>query len=567
MQRVRRARQPPARQDARRVCAPASAPSPSPAPPRPPRALKKAAAAAAAAAELGEDAAGGRRSARWNAGLLTKRAKAESLDDAARRAQKRRGLGGASLLDAPGADVGADGTIFTPTSVDVVDYDAGNDGAFVPSASYISARPRGAEARFAPGGAAPLYDATDADQAWLAETNAGRPAHEHLRERQLEHLFDVFEEASWHSGSVPGDAAEAYDVLGYGGASVAEAEAAVKSGEMFVDLAAEEDLLSPAGAHLGLGHEGLAWDGVEPLKGGATSGRAATTRLKSENGSDRSYTPPLTPSGSAELAGFARAESASASVDGFALASGSPGGSVPSRSADDTDVDDDTEDGSDNGDGSVFGSDASGNGKSSDLAARATVTSSGRARRAAARGAGAGAGLLTVNKETSELSERLTDGDRPARLARATAARGAKGAASREKKNEAGACAAPRGGCARRATRARAARARAATRERARETRRAARGVPTMRDAELAFGRYRALRADAGGSALLARFARPAPPRLRARALRRRRRRSGRRRRRGGGGERHGRRRGGRVPIRARFRGRPAAAARARRAR
>ena len=484
--------------------------------------LKKAAAAAAAAAELGEDAAGGRRSARWNAGLLTKRAKAESLDDAARRAQKRRGLGGASLLDAPGADVGADGTIFTPTSVDVVDYDAGNDGAFVPSASYISARPRGAEARFAPGGAAPLYDATDADQAWLAETNAGRPAHEHLRERQLEHLFDVFEEASWHSGSVPGDAAEAYDVLGYGGASVAEAEAAVKSGEMFVDLAAEEDLLSPAGAHLGLGHEGLAWDGVEPLKGGATSGRAATTRLKSENGSDRSYTPPLTPSGSAELAGFARAESASASVDGFALASGSPGGSVPSRSADDTDVDDDPEDGSDNGDGSVFGSDASGNGKSSDLAARATVTSSGRARRAAARGAGAGAGLLTVNKETSELSERLTDGDRPARLARATAARGAKSAASREKKNEAGACAAPRAGDARGARRAaRAARgAPAATRDaRARNPPGRARVVPTMRDAELAFGRYRALRAEAGGSALLARFARPAPPRLRARAL------------------------------------------------
>ena len=59
-------------------------------------------------------------------------------------------------------------------------------GLTASSASYISARPRGAEARFAPGGAAPLYDATDADQAWLAETNAGRPAHEHLRERQLE---------------------------------------------------------------------------------------------------------------------------------------------------------------------------------------------------------------------------------------------------------------------------------------------------------------------------------------------------------------------------------------------
>ena len=351
--------------------------------------LKKAAAAAAAAAELGEDAAGGRRSARWNAGLLTKRAKAESrLDEAARRAQKRRGLGGAPLHDAPGADVGADGTIFTPTSVDVVDYDAGNDGAFVPSASYVSARPRGAVGRFAPGGAAPLYDATAADEAWLAETNAGRPAHEHLRERQLEHLFDVFEEASWHSGSVPGDAAEAYDVLGYGGASVAEAEAAVKSGEMLVDFAAEEDLLSPAGAHLGLGHEGLAWDAVEPLKGASESLRARPG-LKSENGSDRSYTPPLTPSGSAELAGFARADSASASVDGFG-ASGSPGGSVPSRGADDTDVDDDDEDRrSDDGDGSVFGSDASGNGKSSDLAVRATVTSSGRARRAAARGAGA----------------------------------------------------------------------------------------------------------------------------------------------------------------------------------
>ena len=471
--------------------------------------LKKAAAAAAAAAGLSEDAAGGRRSARWNAGLLTKRAKAESRLDEARRAQKRRGLGGASLHDAPGADVGADGTIFTPDSVDVADYDAGNDGAFVPSASYVSARPHGAVGRFAPGGAAPLYDAVPADKTWLAETNAGRPAHEHLRERQLEHLFDVFEEASWHSGSVPGDAAEAYDVLGYGGASVAEAEAAVKSGEMLVDFAAEEDLLAPAGAHLGLGHEGLAWDAVQPLKG--SSARADP---KSENGSDRSYTPPLTPSGSAELVGFARADSASASVDGFD-ASGSPGGSVPSRSADDTDVDDDTEDGSDIGDGSVFGSDVSGNGKSSDLAARATVTSSGRAARASARGSGAGAGLLTVNKETSELSERLTDGDDTARGRRMNAASGAKGAASREKKS--GAEPVPRDSrAARRAARA--------ARGEPRETRELsavgrARVVPTMRDAELAFRRYRALRAANGGTALLARFARPAPPGLRARAL------------------------------------------------
>jgi hypothetical protein len=496
--------------------------------------LKKAAAAAAAAAELGEDAVnGGRRSARWNAGLLTKRAKAESLDDAARRARKRQrgGFHGAALHDEPGADVGADGTIFTPTSVDVADYDAGNDGTFVPSSEYVSARPRGAVGRFAPGGAAPLYDATAADKAWLSQTNAGRPAHEHLRERQLEHLFDVFEEASWHSGSVPGDAAEAYDVLGYGGASVAEAEAAVKSGEMFVDFAAEEDLLSPAGAHVGLGHEGLEWDAVEPLK--RSKPADAHTELKHENGSDRSYTPPLTPSGSVELATFVRAESASASVEGFgASAGGSPGGSVPSRSADDTDVDDDHEDGSDNGDGSVFGSDASGNGKSSDLAARATVTSSGRATRAAARGAGAGAGLLQVNKETSELSERLTDGDetRQKRRGRRTnmkAASGAKGAAGvfKKKKNEAGGGGGVRGAtteapadsrAARRATRA----ARAApVANGARNPSGRARVVPTMRDAELAFGRYIALRAENGGSALLARFARPAPPQLRARAL------------------------------------------------
>ena len=74
-----------------------------------------------------------------------------------------------------------------------------------------------------------------------------------------------------------------------------EAEAAVKAGEMFVDFAAEEDLLSPAGAHVGLGHEGLEWDAVEPLK--RSKPADAHTELKHENGSDRSYTPPLTPSG------------------------------------------------------------------------------------------------------------------------------------------------------------------------------------------------------------------------------------------------------------------------------
>ena len=88
---------------------------------------------------------------------------------------------------------------------------------------------RGVAGRFAPGGPAPLYNATEADQQWLqGNANAPRAQSEHLLVGQLENLFDVFEEAGWHSGETPGSARDAYDVLGYS-TSVAEAEAAVKA--------------------------------------------------------------------------------------------------------------------------------------------------------------------------------------------------------------------------------------------------------------------------------------------------------------------------------------------------
>jgi hypothetical protein len=113
--------------------------------------------------------------------------------------------------------------------------------------------------RFGASGPAPLYDATKEDVAWLAEVNAdGRDACDALGTRQLERLFDSFEEASWHSGETPASAAHAYEILGYSsGASVAEAEAAVKAANAgmmmgleglereLIGFADEGDLLAP----------------------------------------------------------------------------------------------------------------------------------------------------------------------------------------------------------------------------------------------------------------------------------------------------------------------------------
>ena len=452
---------------------------------------------------LGGDGEGGRRSARWNAGLLTKRAKAESLDAEQRRAQKRRtGYSSLDAHDQPGADVGPDGTIWVPTTREVAGYEHDARGGFVPSTEYVAARPATPAGRFAPGGAAPMYDATAADKAWLTEVNTDRAPGAELRERALEHLFDVFEEASWHSGSVPDSASAAYELLGYGGASVAEAEAAVKHGLAYdpstlLDFVDDDDhVLSN-----GLAMHAETWDAVDPLSTTTTRGAVKSNKSEQSFLSDRSYTPPLTPDGSIEQGpgGFARAVSASVSVDGF----GSSPGSAPSR--DDTDLDA-SENGSDNGDGSVFGGDASGNGKSSDLAAAGLVMGGKRATRASALATTTKpkAGPLKVNKGTSELKERVSDGDETMAKAR-NGKGGTKEGAVLQKKNSKTTLvqqAVTKGKEPRRATRASA-----------------KDSSPTLHDAERVFCRYKKLRAANGGAALRSRFQRPAPPQLRARAL------------------------------------------------
>ena len=161
-------------------------------------------------------------------------------------------------------------------------------------------------------------------------------------------------------------------MLGYG-TSVAEAEAAVKAA---VKPAPVRGLRLPrrtcwadAGAHLGLPGTRASPGTASNRSRVARRAVAPRPRLKSE-GSDSSYTPSAHPE-RVRRAGSLRAASAVVRLRWMGpSASGSPGGSVPSRSADDTDVDDDTEDGLTTEDGGV-GSDASGNGKSSDLAARA----------------------------------------------------------------------------------------------------------------------------------------------------------------------------------------------------
>ena len=70
---------------------------------------------------------------------------------------------------------------------------------FAPVDEIRRPRPEGRFAgRFAPGGPAPLYNATEADQQWLQGVNAPRAQSEHLLVGQLENGFDVFEEAGWH---------------------------------------------------------------------------------------------------------------------------------------------------------------------------------------------------------------------------------------------------------------------------------------------------------------------------------------------------------------------------------
>ena len=127
-------------------------------------------------------------------------------------------------------DLDADGNIRLPSFTTVADYDESSMSGFAPPAGYIRARPHTLAGRFEPNGPAPMYTATSEDRAWLAAVNRDRAADaERVRERELETLFDVFEEASWHAGAMVPSAPAAYDILGYGETSVAEAEAAVKS--------------------------------------------------------------------------------------------------------------------------------------------------------------------------------------------------------------------------------------------------------------------------------------------------------------------------------------------------
>ena len=153
------------------------------------------------------------------------------------------------------------GEIFLPVVREIPEREYALDAprAFAPPARYVSSRRPGLAGRFGAGGPAPLYDATKEDVAWLAEVNAdGRDACDALGTRQLERLFDSFEEASWHSGETPASAAHAYEILGYSsGASVAEAEAAVKAANAgmmmgleglereLIGFADEGDLLAP----------------------------------------------------------------------------------------------------------------------------------------------------------------------------------------------------------------------------------------------------------------------------------------------------------------------------------
>ena len=257
------------------------------------------------------EAGGGRRSARWNAGLLTKRAKLEAQQHAAQKAARR-----ANEMQ---MDLDADGNIRLPSFAAVPDYDESSMSGFAPPAGYIRARPHTLAGRFEPNGPAPMYTATSEDRAWLAAVNRDRADDaERIRERELETLFDVFEEASWHAGAMVPSAPAAYDILGYGETSVAEAEAAVKSARSMpeFDLSwaeAEGDLLSPAA------DRAPAWDvshdafGAINTKGGRSNDDVAVdpapgaerAALNPVRERDLVDSPPVTPTGSVEPGDYA----------------------------------------------------------------------------------------------------------------------------------------------------------------------------------------------------------------------------------------------------------------------
>jgi hypothetical protein len=162
-----------------------------------------------------------------------------------------------------GADVGPDGEIHLPAFSMVDDYDTTALVGFKPPEGYISARLNTPTGRFGAGAPAALYTATSDDTAWLAGVNAPRggavvgetPAF--LKEQQLEQLFDVFEEASWHAGEMVPSAAIAYDILGYS-TSVAEAEEAAASAALTSSISMSSNTDMNAVGNVGQAGKGAA---------------------------------------------------------------------------------------------------------------------------------------------------------------------------------------------------------------------------------------------------------------------------------------------------------------------
>ena len=476
------------------------------------------------------DAGGGRRSARWNAGLLTKRAKLEAQQTAAQKAARR--------AQSMQMDLDADGNIRLPSFSTVDDYDQNSMSGFVPPAGYIQARPSSLAGRFEPNGPAPMYTATSQDQAWLNAVNRDRvekEQSEQLRERELETLFDVFEEASWHSGAMVPSAHAAYDILGYGETSVAEAEAAVKSARSMpeFDLSwaeAETDLLSPTGGSRAAAH--APWE--DAVGGGLISSRSdtVTPALGAEaavhihaghkRANSLSDSPPVTPTGSVEPGDFAGKgaprsdQDPSEGTDAAVLSPGSLGsGSDPSvdADADSTDVD---EDGSD---AEVAAADGSGNGKSSDLVTRGGKVRATRATRATQATRAATrvvrstptkkSSKKVVNTSLKKVSRGASELRKKGPFKHSAEANNTKLGAKNAKHNN------------KQTTTKRVPNAKAKTKK-AKATEPVVKSRipngPTHEDAELVYGYYRELRIRNGGKALLARFECPAPPSYRARA-------------------------------------------------
>ena len=465
------------------------------------------------------EAGGGRRSARWNAGLLTKRAKLEAQQHAAQKAARR--------ANAMEMDLDADGNIRLPSFTTVADYDESSMSGFAPPAGYIRARPHTLAGRFEPNGPAPMYTATSEDRAWLAAVNRDRAADaERVRERELETLFDVFEEASWHAGAMVPSAPAAYDILGYGETSVAEAEAAVKSARSMpeFDLSwaeAEGDLLSPAAGRA------PAWDVSHDAFGAIAKGGRSNDDDDAVDPAPRRDvvdSPPVTPTGSVEPGDYAGVGAPRSDQDPSETNAGLSPGSA--RSAGSASVDADGTDADTDGDtdaeidaaGAAVDDDESadglGNGKSSDLVTRGGKVRATRSRALKAKATRAtttatkksskkvvNTSLKKVNRGASELRKKgpinraaeknntKLGGDKNSKHNNKQTTIKTTTTTSKVAKQRAGAPAPKR-----------------------------IPNGPTFDDADLVYAYYRELRLRNGGRALLPRFECPAPPSYRARA-------------------------------------------------